>query len=155
MPDQRQMQDAIEQVRKDAIRTLIAAHLPEHQYLLAEQRIVAICLTSLRLLDDAWLAFHSYVNQPGRSPEHQAFIEETAGYFLIQQVQRQVSEIVSEAIRQVRKEAATPPKEPVRDRVIETVEVPPAFWKWLTDHFSLMVVIGVIVLFLLFLTAVC
>jgi hypothetical protein len=149
------MQDAIEQVRKDAISTLIASQLPEHQYLLAEQRIVAICLASLRLLDEAWLAFHSYVNQPGRTPEHQAFIAETAGYLLVQQVQRQVAEIVSEAIRGVRKDAAAPPKEPVRERVIETVEVPPAWWHWLTDHFSLVVVIGVIVLFLLFLAAVC
>jgi hypothetical protein len=153
--DRRQMQDAIAQVRKDAISTLIAANLPEHQYLLAEQRIVAICLASLRLLDEAWLAFHSYVDQPGRTPEQQAFIAETAGYLLIQQVQRQVAEMVSEAIRGVRKEAAAPPKEPVREQVIEVVEVPPAWWKWLTDHFSLVVVIGVIVLFLLFLTAVC
>ena len=153
--DRRHMQDAIAQVRKDAISTLIAANLPEHQYLLAEQRIVAICLASLRLLDEAWLAFHSYVDQPGRTPEQQAFIAETAGYLLIQQVQRQVAEMVSEAIRGVRKEAAAPPKEPVREQVIEVVEVPPAWWKWLTDHFSLVVVIGVIVLFLLFLAAVC
>jgi hypothetical protein len=149
MPDRRQIHDAIAQVQRDARSQLIAAKLPEHQYLLAEQRIVAICLASLRLLDEAWLAFHNYVKQPGRSPEHQAFIAETAGYFLIQQVQRQVEEIVSEVIRGVRKEAATPPKEPVRDRVIETVEVPPAWWKWLTSHAPLVWIAGIIVLLFL------
>ena len=149
MPDRRHMQDAIEQVRKDAISTLIASQLPEHQYLLAEQRIVAICLASLRLLDEAWLAFHSYVNQPGRTPEHQAFITEIAGHLLIQQVQQQVAEIVSEAIRGVRKEASNPPKEPVREQVIQLVEVPPAWWKWLTSHAPLVWVVGIIVLLLL------
>ena len=88
---------------------------------------------------------------PGRSPFHQSVIQERLGW-LLSEVEQAMKEIIIGEIKSIKTRA---PEEPLRERVIETVEVPPAWWKWLTDHFSLVVVIGVIVLFLLFLTAVC
>jgi hypothetical protein len=82
---------------------------------------------------------------PGRSPFHQSAIQERLGW-LLSEVEQAMKEIIVAEIDSIKTRA---PEEPLRERVIETVKVSPAWWKWLTSHAPLVWIVGIIALLLL------
>jgi hypothetical protein len=162
MPDRRTASDAddlkeeIEQARRALAGRITAAlanlegkaDFPEAR--VRVRRLKRLLVWAFLEIDELWRLAEALSALPGRSPLHQQAIQERLGW-LLSEVEQAIKELIVVEIDSIK---TSKPPEPLREQVIETVEVPPAWWKWLREHAPLVWIAGIIVLLLL-LIAVC
>jgi hypothetical protein len=150
MPDLKRVREAIEQAQDEALAKLRHAQregqLTDALYLAASQRVVALCLRTLMLLDEAYLQVEGYLNHhDGRSEHHRAWLNDRAAS-LLQSLERAIADITASALSQVKGDLPnTRPKEKVVKEVI-VKEVEPAFLKFVRKEQDLLYLLGLLFL---------
>jgi hypothetical protein len=110
---------SLERLQQDALGTLQRAGVSTARYQAAAETIVAYCVQTLRLFDEAYSQVAAYVSQPGRSQHHEQWLNEQAG-FLLRSLQQGIAALVASAIDEVKQGAKTPPphKEVIKEVIV-------------------------------------
>jgi len=117
-PDKNHFRGQIMRARREGLANLRQTHPTDQQYLMVSQRIAALCLEHLRLLDQTYFEMEEYVSREGRSHIHQEWLHDRTAY-LLKQIELASDACSQTAIRQIGCELTNPPREVIREVVIQ------------------------------------
>jgi hypothetical protein len=127
MPANPDVKRAIEKAQQDGLAKLgelvREGYLTDHEYRLAQRRIVALCFETLRLYDLARLQFQGYLAQSDRDEHSQDSLNDVAAA-LLRELELNLFRVLQEAIGNIRSDLPnTRPKE-VKPQIREVIVQP-------------------------------